>query len=109
MTRQLCVLALKSGTAGEGFQGAPYNKLVLRSSTQILGASLNQGAPLQVHTAISPTLTPYKSHRQDKDSSPFSSPLGATFTSSKSSPLSKGSTCPECDLKGAATASWHHM
>lgn len=46
MTRQLCVPALKPGTVGEGFKGASYKELVLRSSTQILGASLNQGAPL---------------------------------------------------------------
>lgn len=43
---QAALLALKPGTVGEGFKGASYKELVLRSSTQILGASLNQGAPL---------------------------------------------------------------
>lgn len=47
MTRQLCVPALKPVTIGEGFKGASYKELVLRSSTQILGPSLNQGVPLQ--------------------------------------------------------------
>lgn len=47
MIRQLCVLALKPGTGGKGFKGASYKELVLRSSTQILGASLNQSAPSQ--------------------------------------------------------------
>lgn len=69
------MLALKPGTIGEGFKGASYMELVLRSSTQILGASLNQGAPLQAPHSHFPHPDPLQVTQAGQGPAPHSPPL----------------------------------